>query len=215
MMQTIRIILFDDSQQIRESLELLFSSAPGFELSGSFPNATESLNQVEVYKPDVVLMDIDMPEVNGLDAVSVLHQSFPKIPVIMLTVFDDEERVFRALSNGAMGYLLKNISPTKLLEAISEVYHGGAPMTPSIARKVMLHFQKTAASKVATEDYHLALREREVLTLLTEGLSYKMIASRMNISMETVKTYMKRIYEKLHVTCMTEAVAKAIHQRLV
>lgn len=176
-----------------------------------FPDATDVLARVAACKPDVVLMDIDMPGMNGIDAVRELHARHPELPVMMLTVFADEDRVYASLQAGAVGYLLKNDEPTALIDAITEVHHGGAPMTPSIARKVLRQFQQQAASAgTPSEDHGLSAREKEVLQGLVDGLSYKMIADRLGITYETVRTYIKRIYEKLQVHNNTEAVAKTL-----
>lgn len=208
---TINVALFDDSKVIRDSLGLLLSTTSGIRLCGCFPNAERIVERVDASKPDVVLMDIDMPGVNGIEAVHLLRAERPEIPVIMLTVFADEERVFAALRAGAMGYLLKNTDPNELLEAIAVVRQGGAPMTPSIARKVMLHFQRLPRTPEALmEDPGLSPREMEVLQELVAGLSYKMIADKLNISFETVRSHVKHIYEKLHVHNTAEAVAKTL-----
>ncbi len=213
-MNTIRVVIFDDSNSIREAISLLLDSNEEFVLGGSYAVATHCIEVLEVDPPDVVLMDIDMPEVTGIQAVQQIHSHFPAIPIIMLTVFDHQDKVFESLCAGAVGYLLKNTPPARLLEAIREVYEGGAPMTPSIARKVMLHFQRNETI-TASEDYHLSPREKEVLTHLVNGLSYKMVAAQMGITYETVRTHSKKIYDKLHVSSMTEAVVKTINQRLL
>jgi len=209
----IKIILFDDSKHIRESLSLLFSTDSRFELAGAYESTDRAEELIGISKPDVVLMDIDMPGRNGIVSVGEIRQSYPQLPVIMLTVFDDADRVFESLRNGAMGYLLKSSSPGKLLDALIEVSEGGAPMTPSIARKVMLHLQGEVPSK--TIDYQLTAREKEVLTLLVEGNSYKMIADQLGIGFETVRSHIKKIYEKLHVQSMTEAVSKTLREKLL
>ncbi len=213
-MNTIRVTIFDDSSSIREAISLLIDSSPGYSLAGSYADATHCIEVLEADPADVVLMDIDMPEVTGIQAVQQIHAHFPAIPIIMLTVFDHQDKVFESLCAGAVGYLLKNTPPARLLEAIREVYEGGAPMTPSIARKVMLHFQRNETI-TASEDYHLSPREKEVLTHLVNGLSYKMVAAQMGITYETVRTHSKKIYDKLHVSSMTEAVVKTINQRLL
>lgn len=211
-MNKYKVVLFDDSKRIRESIKMLLDSSNDFELQKAYADASDAPEQLKVWKPDLVLMDIDMPGINGMDAVLRIRNADLHMPVIMLTVFDDAERVFQSLRNGAMGYLLKNTPPDKFLDALREVMEGGAPMTPSIARKVMFHFQ---SEQQQTTDYNLSDREKEVLKLLVEGKSYKMIAADLNIGFETVRTYIKRIYDKLHVQSMTEAVAKSIKERLV
>ncbi|MCB0757026.1 MAG: response regulator transcription factor [Flavobacteriales bacterium] len=211
MADIIRVALFDDSKVIRDSLGTLLSTTPGIGLCGCYPNAEQLLERIATCKPDVVLMDIDMPGINGIEAMRLLHAQDPKLPVIMLTVFADEDRVFAALCAGAMGYLLKNTDPNELLDAIAEVRQGGAPMTPSIARKVMLHFQRLPAPPTApVEDPGLSPREMEVLQELVAGLSYKMIADKLSISFETVRSHVKNVYVKLHVHNCAEAIAKTL-----
>jgi DNA-binding NarL/FixJ family response regulator len=213
-MNTIHVALFDDNKGIRDSLGTLLSTTAGIGLCGCFPDAMNVLAKVAACKPDVVLMDINMPGVNGIEAVRVLHVQRPELPIMMLTVFADEDRVYDSLRAGAVGYLLKNNDPAAILEAIAEVYAGGAPMTPSIARKVMLHFQGLAAP-ARVEDFGLSTREKDVLHGLVDGLSYKMTADRLEISIETVKSHIKRVYEKLHVHNSAEAVAKTLKGRLL
>ncbi len=207
----IHVALFDDSKVIRDSLGVLLSTTPGIGMCGSFPNAERVVERIDDCKPDVVLMDIDMPGIDGIEAVRLIRVKHPQLPVIMLTVFADEERVYAALCAGAMGYLLKNTDPNELLDAIVEVKQGGAPMTPSIARKVMLHFQRLPSKpSVPVDDPGLSPRETEVLQELVEGLSYKMIAEKLGISFETVRSHIKHVYEKLHVHNNAEAVAKTL-----
>lgn len=209
----IKIIIFDDNKHIRESLSMLLVTDSRFDLIGAYTNAEDAERIIAAFHPDVILMDIDMPGKNGIDAVSDIHKAFPNLPVIMLTVFEDEERVFRSLRNGALGYILKSTEPEKLLHAVTEVMAGGAPMSPSIARKVMTHLQKEASPQKT--DYALTQREKDVLALLVEGNSYKMIADRLEIGFETVRTHIKKIYEKLHVQTMTEAVSKTLREKLL
>jgi DNA-binding NarL/FixJ family response regulator len=213
-MENTRIAIFDDNKRFRESLALLFETNPGFDLVGSFPDVLNVVENVDEVVPDVVLMDIDMPSVNGINAVKKIREKFPKMPVIMLTSFDEDDKVFQSICAGAMGYLLKNTQPANLIEAVKEVREGGAPMTPSIARKVMLHFQQQNRPN-PSDDYNLSEREKEVLALLVKGLSLKMIADQIFVSRETVKTHIKNIYSKLHVNCAAEAVAKTLQQKLL
>jgi DNA-binding NarL/FixJ family response regulator len=158
-------------------------------------------------------MDIDMPGMSGIDGVKLIRQNFPTVHVLMQTVFENDEKVFSAIKAGASGYILKSAESATLLEAIREVYIGGAPMSPSIAKKVLKHFQSDPTVP-AREDYKLTQRENEVLEYLVKGYSYKMIADKMSITYATVRAHMTKIYEKLHVSSMTEAVAKAINQKL-
>jgi len=158
-------------------------------------------------------MDINMPGTNGLQGLSIIRGYNPDINVLMLTVFDDNEKIFQAICNGASGYLLKKTAPSKIIEAIQEVYNGGAPITSTIAKKILQMFPKTPAR--SSEADKLSAREQEILQLLMKGYSYKMIAPELKITLETVRTHIKRIYEKLHVASLTEVVAKAINQRIV
>jgi len=166
---SIKIIVFDDNKHIRESLSLLLVTDPRFNLAGAYNDAEDAERLISAISPDVVLMDIDMPGKNGIDAVGDIHKVFPTLPIIMLTVFEDEDRVFRSLRNGALGYILKSTAPERLLDAITEVMQGGAPMSPSIARKVMSHLQAEASPQKI--DYSLTQREKDVLALLVEGNS--------------------------------------------
>lgn len=212
-MSDIRVSIFEDHKAVRQVLEELINSSKGFVLTGSFPNASQVIRKLETNLPDVVLMDIQMPGVSGIDAVSTIKQHFPSIQVIVQTVFDDTDRVFAAIRAGASGYVLKKESPEKFLEYITEAYHGGAPLTGTIALKVLDSFRTQAPKQ--TEEYHLSSREQDILTRLVKGLSYKMIADECGITYDTVRFHIKNIYAKLHVSSMTEAVAKAINRKLV
>jgi len=192
---------------------MLLQDNADFTLAGSFSHCLDVIENIQDTKPDVVIMDIDMPGMNGIEGVKQIRKNFPALQILMLTVFDDDEKVFAAIKAGAGGYILKNAEPTRLLHAISEVYNGGAPMTPNIAKKVLQQFQTFLPNE--KEEYNLSPREKEVLRWLVDGLSYKMIAGKLNITYDTVRAHMKKIYEKLHVASMTEAVAKAINQNLL
>ena len=211
-MSGIKVIIFDDNNSLRDSVTMLLADTADFTLVGSYAHCLDVTENIKDTKPDVVIMDIDMPGMNGIEGVKLIRRNFPTVQILMLTVFDDDDKVFAAIKAGAAGYILKNAEPNNLLHAISEVYSGGAPMTPGIARKVLQQFQSILPEE--EKDYHLSLREKEVLGLLVEGLSYKMIAGKLNITYDTVRAHMKKIYEKLHVASMTEAVAKAINQKL-
>lgn len=213
-MDGINIILFDDNDSLRDSVSMLLKDTPDFTLKGSYAHCLDVIKNIKETQPDVVLMDIDMPDMNGIEGVRLIRKNFPAVQILMLTVFEDEEKVFAAIKAGAGGYILKNAEPVKLLNAITEVYNGGAPMTPIIARKVLQQFQHLQPEEIK-EDYHLSGREKEVLSFLVAGLSYKMIADKMHITYDTVRAHMKKIYEKLHVASMTEAVAKAINTRIL
>ena len=214
---SLRIAIFDDNKNIRESIGLLLATVPQFEVVGSFCHVLDCIDDVQDSKPDIVLMDIEMPGMTGIEAVIKIKKDFPHIQVLMQTVFEDDDRVFDSICAGASGYILKNFLNTKLVDAINELQYGGSPMSPSIARKVLNKMQSVSSviKPEAAPDYHLTAREKEVLSCLVNGLSYKMIGGELNISYETVRSHVKKIYEKLHVASLTEVVAKAINQRIV
>src|SRR6476619_2640609 len=211
-MNGIKVIIFDDNDSLRDSITMLLKDTPDFILAGSYSHCLDVIENIQETKPDVVLMDIDMPGINGIEGVKLIRKNFPTVQILMLTVFDDDEKVFASIKAGAAGYILKNAEPNNLLQAISEVYNGGAPMTPGIAKKVLHQFQAILPEE--EKDYHFSIREKEVLGLLVDGLSYKMIAAQLSMTYDTIRTHMKKIYEKLHVASMTEAVAKAISQNI-
>jgi len=204
----IRTLLYEDNTDLRGALAALIGGTEGYELTGSFDNCMGVVAQVAALHPDVVLMDIDMPGMSGIEGVARLKEAHPKVEALMLTVFDDDERVFQAVCAGASGYLLKKTPPARILEAIREVTEGGAPMSPVIARKVLQLFPGKPAERDADLG-KLTTREMEVLKTLSRGFSYKMVAAELSISIETVRTYVKRIYEKLQVHSVSEAIAKA------
>ena len=209
----IKVLLYEDNPQLREGLTMLISGSDGFEVVAAFKNCNNVVEEVEAYRPDVILMDIDMPGINGIEGLKRLRENNREVKVLMLTVFDDNKNVFQAISNGANGYILKKTPPSKLLEYISEAQSGGAPMTASIATQVLKMFSSMNNEK--GEDYNLSDREKQVLQLLVEGYSYKMIAGEMFISIDTVRSHIKKIYEKLHVNSKSEAVAKAFKDKIV
>jgi len=214
-MKPIRITIFEDNKSRRESLSMLVLSDARFELAGSFPDCSHVIEDVERNNPDVVLMDIQMPNVNGIEGVRQIKSRFPEVKILMQTVFEDDEKVFSSLKYGATGYILKKTPPEKIIEAIKDIYDGGSPMTPSIASKVLKFFNQLHQPQVATEDFDLSEREKEILSLLVDGLSYKMIADKCIISIFTVNAHIRKIYEKLHVHSATEAVAKAAKHRIL
>lgn len=214
---SLRIAIFDDNKNIRESITLLLETEPGIEVVGSFSHVLDCIDDLKACRPDIVLMDIEMPGMTGIEAVRIVKKELPHIQVLMQTVFEDDDRVFDSICAGASGYILKNQLNTRLVESIQELQYGGSPMSPSIARKVLMRLQQNPSGNQAKEtyDYNLTPREKDVLGCIVEGLSYKMIADRLGISYETVRSHVKKIYEKLHVASLTEAVAKAINQRIV
>jgi len=206
------ILLFEDNDRLRESLCSLLTMASEFEVLGAFNNCLKAETHVMTYRPEVILMDIDMPGRDGIEAVKQIRSVDRQVQIIMLTVFDDNVHVFEALKAGANGYLLKKYISEKLTSSIKEVLEGGAPMSPSIARMIIGSMQQSDKQKA---DYRLTKREKEMLQLLAQGNSFKMIAAEANLSVETVRTHIKHIYEKLQVNSQTEAVIKAINEKLV
>jgi len=213
----VKVVIFEDRKSVREAISLLVEGTAGLELAGAYPDCSNLEDRIQHSQPDVVLMDIEMPGMNGVEAVKVIKREFPGITVVMQTVFEDDDKVFDAICSGASGYLLKDTPPSRLMESIKEAYEGGAPMSPSIAKKTLNLFQKflSPLSGNIHSDYHLSPREKEVLEWLVKGYSYKMIAASCTISFDTVRTHIRNIYHKLHVASMSEAVAKAIRERLV
>ncbi|HUC79918.1 MAG TPA: response regulator transcription factor [Flavisolibacter sp.] len=209
----IKVLLYEDNPQLREGLTMLISGSDGFEVVAAFKNCENVEAEVAAFEPDVVLMDIDMPVVNGIEGLKRVRLVNDKVKILMLTVFDDNQNVFQAISNGANGYILKKTPPARLLEYIAEAATGGAPMTASIATQVLKMFANMNTKQ--GEDYNLSDREKQVLQLLVDGYSYKMIASEMFIAIDTVRSHIKKIYEKLHVNSKSEAVAKAFKDRIV
>ena len=204
------VSIVEDNEQLRNTLARVLNRAEGFRCVSHYGSAEAALEGLPKDKPEVVLMDINLPGLNGVECVRKLKQVAPLIQIVMLTVYEDTDNIFNALAAGASGYLLKRTTTPELLDSIREVLRGGSPMTAHIARKVVLSFQKSAASVEATED--LSPREREVLDCLSQGFLYKEIAEKLGISYETVHTYIRRIYEKLQVRTRTEAVAKFLRR---
>ena len=210
----IKVAIFEDNKSLLESLKQLINGADGMTCAGAFPDANKLVHNIQLTNPDVVMMDINMPGISGIEAVKIIKEKFPNVYILMQTVFDDNDKIFAAICAGASGYMLKKTTPQKMLEAIRETYQGGAPMTPSVAVKVLQMFRlQTGVEK--NEFIDLSEREKEILSLLVKGNSYKAVASACFISIDTVSTHVRHIYEKLHVHSKSEAVAKAIFQKLV
>lgn len=208
----IRLIIYEDNEKLRKSLALLLSGMHDITLIDAYPNCTNVKEDIEDNLPDVVLMDIDMPGVNGIDGVRIIKETAPDTFVLMHTIFDDDEKIFLSLAAGADGYILKTSTPLELYNAIKDVSTGGSPMSPGVAKKVLESFRKSDNSE--RETIELSQREKEILLMLTKGYTYKRISSECSISIDTTRTHIKNIYTKLHVNCGTEAVAKAMRLKL-
>lgn len=210
----IKLAIVEDNTALRQSLEQLFTRTPNMKCVASLNNLLNVVTEFQKTEPDIVLMDIGLPSINGIEGVRTVKSNFENIQVIMFTVFEDDEKIFEAIRSGASGYLLKKIPPEEILEAIKELHEGGAPMSPSIARKVIQAFQVKPSTVL--EDHQLTAREKEILFALVDGLSYKKIAEKYFVSIHTVRSHISSIYEKLHVNSKSQAVAKVLqpHRRL-
>jgi DNA-binding NarL/FixJ family response regulator len=207
------LIIYEDNNNLRESLANFITFSSDFLLLGQFPNVENVEAQVRESKPDVILMDIDMPGISGIEAVKKIRSFNTQVNIIMLTVFDDNGHVYDAICAGASGYLLKKNISEKLTDAIHEVLNGGAPMSPTIAKMVIGHLQQLPQPE--ENKYELTAREKDILSSLSKGNSYKLIAIEFYISVDTVRTHIKNIYQKLQVHTQTEAVLKALNEKLV
>lgn len=210
----IRVVLFEDNKNLRESLALYLSGIEGIWFSGAFPNAKEAWPLIKKHKPDVVLMDIQMPHRSGIEAMKEIKDNAPQTKVLIQTVFEDDDKIFQSICSGASGYLIKSPDPEIYVQAIREVYSGGSHLSPSIARRVLEMFQHQFVKSEHTY-VELTQREKEILSCMVKGLSYKMIADTCGIAFSTVATHVNHIYEKLHVNSAPEAVVKALEWRLV
>jgi len=207
----VRIVIFEDNHNLRESLASLLDHHENFQVAGQYEDCMKVTEVIKEVSPDVVLMDIDMPGMSGIDGVIKIKEERPETAVIIYTVFEDDEKLFQCLCAGANGYLLKRTSPKKIVEAILEVLDGGAPMSPQVARKVLNTFHPpTSALR-----YSLTPRETEVLQFLMKGYGSKQIAATMFLSVETIRSYLKNVYRKLHVNCGKEAIVKALQERII
>lgn len=210
----IKVAIFDDHDDRREALKLLIGLQDDMVCIADFEDCTDLVSNLEAAVPDVVLMDIHMPGIDGIEGVRLLHKHYPATYIIMQTVFEDDEKVFNCLQAGAHGYILKKAPAEKLIEGIREVMDGGVPMTPIIARRVLQFFSHQTA-KADPEDFDLSKREIEILNCLVKGLSHKMIAAELFISVFTVKNHIKKIYNKLQVHSVSEAVSTALQKNIV
>jgi len=209
----IRVNIYEDQSEIRELLIETVRSSSDLLLVNAYPNAKEILENTRKDKPEVLLMDIQMPGISGIEAVQLVKRQYPQIQICMQTVFEDNEKIFAAICSGASGYILKDSSPEKYINAIIDTYQGGSPMTPSIARKVLTMFQNQNTK--VTDFAELTTGEKNVLELLVKGMSYKMIAADLGVSFPTVNFHLKNIYKKLHVNSATEAISKALLNNLI
>lgn len=207
-----KLIIFEDNARLRQSLELLLNDERTFRVVGSYPDCRNAVKKIEDTGAELAVMDIDMPGITGVEGVKQIKAVYPEVKVVMHTVFDDDTRIFDSLCNGADGYLLKNTPPLQLAQSLEEVMKGGAPMSPFVAQKV---FQFFRVKNQTNDEFHISNREKEILELLVKGNSYKMIADKSHISIDTVKKHLQNIYHKLHVNCGTEAVAKALYHKIV
>jgi DNA-binding NarL/FixJ family response regulator len=209
----VNVMLIEDQREVREGLAVLINGSPGFSCTASFRTMEEALGAIENRIPDVVLTDIGLPGMSGIEGIRLLKERYPNLPVVALTVYDDDEDIFDALCAGACGYLLKNVPPVRLLESLKEVVSGGAPMSPEIARRVVNLFREFRTPERAP--HGLTQQEAELLRLMVEGHSYKTAAADLGISVSTVSFHLQNIYGKLQVHSKSEAVAKALRNRIV
>jgi DNA-binding NarL/FixJ family response regulator len=214
MNKDIRVAIFDDNKSLRSGLYQLINGSPGFICAGVFEDCLNLLKDVENTKPDVVLMDIQMPGVNGIEAVRILRERYPELKILMQTIFEDSEKIFQSILAGASGYILKNTSPARFLDYIKETFEGGAPMSPSVATKV-LKIVAQQSPPLKADPFNLSNREKEVLSCLVKGMSYKLIAEACFISIDTVRGHIRNIYDKLHVHSKSEAVATALKRNII
>jgi DNA-binding NarL/FixJ family response regulator len=208
-----KILIFEDNENYRNSLSDIINLSEDLEVCGTYGDCRMIKEVVSLHKPDLVILDIDMPHVDGLQGLYILKQNFPEVKAIMLTIFEENDKLFNAICLGAEGYLLKHTKPEKIIESVFDTLDGGSPMSPTIARKVLTVFKETGFS--VPFEYHLSKKELETLTLLVNGNSYKMIAVAQDVSINTIRTHIKSIYIKLSVNSVSEAVAKAIREQIV
>ncbi len=210
----IKVCVFEDNKHLRETLSLLLNAAPAFDCVGAFPNCDNLIQVLKSHFCDVVLMDIEMPGMNGIEATKIIKEHFTHTQILIQTAFQDDDYIFNAICAGASGYILKNTSPEGYLEAVKEVHQGGSPMTSGIARRVLALFKDNLQVQ-KIKDYQLTTQEKNVLQLLVNGKSYKMIANELQVSHNTVKSHITNIYAKLHVNSGTEAVALALREKII
>ncbi len=211
--EKLKVVIFEDNTHLRESLRLLVDSSAPFKCAGVYPDTKNVIINLEKDAPDLVIMDIQMPGMNGIDTTRLIKKHYPQVRVMILTVFEDDEKIFQSLCAGGSGYMLKTATPEQILQGLKDVYVSGATLSPAIAERMVNFFQQNITFD--TPDYNLTAKEKELLHHMVEGKSYKMISDAMKISLETVKYHIKNIYRKLHVNSSSEAVVKAIRQKIV
>ena len=209
----IRVVIIEDMREVREGLTMLINGTQGFHCAGSYRSMREALDRIGAQTPDIILTDIGLPGISGIEGTRILRERLPSVPILALTVYDNDEKIFAALCAGASGYLLKNTPPAKLLESLTEALNGGAPMSPEVARRVVKLFRKFHPPEQA--EYRLTPQEMQLLKLLVDGHHYKTAAQELGITASTVSFHLKNIYAKLQVHSKTEAVAKALREHLV
>jgi DNA-binding NarL/FixJ family response regulator len=210
----IKVAIFEDNNNLCKVLSELINDTPNLECVGAFPDCINIIKDIEQVEPDVVLMDIGMPYISGIEGVKMLTERFPGIKILMQTIFEDNEKIFQSIYAGASGYILKNTASDRIVDYITEVYNGGAPMSPSVATRVLKMVQPPSL-EVKKNTFNLTEREKKVLNCLVKGMSYKLTADYCVISINTVREHIRNIYEKLHVYSKSEAVAKAIKKNIV
>jgi len=210
---SIRVSIYEDNDPLRKSLSHLVMGTNTLEFCGAFPDCSQIIGNCDASKPDVIVMDIDMPGISGIEATEMVKRRFPEINILIFTVFEDRQKVFKALCAGATGYLLKKASAVQIIEAIIELHGGGSPMSGEVARMVLQFF--SAGPAAANNEYALSAREFDIIKCLVKGDSYKMIADDCAISIGTVRTHINSIYKKMHVNSKSEAVIKAMKERLI
>ncbi len=211
----IRVAVFEDNKHLRETFELLLNNTEGICCAGAYPDCDDIIALLEITPADIILMDIEMPGMNGIEATKLIKQHYPDINILIQTVFFDDDYIFNAICAGASGYILKSTTPEGYVQAIKEVAEGHSPITPGIASRVLELFRKNIIPPDNQNEYALTPQEKKILGLLVNGNSYKMISSELHITIETVKTHIKKIYGKLHVNSGTEAVAFALRKGIV
>lgn len=210
---TVRVAVVEDERELREGLRVLLDFTPDFVCVGGFGTMEEALRRIEAAEVDLILTDIGLPRMDGIEGTRILREKFAELPIVVLTVHGEDDKIFRALCAGANGYLLKDTPPARIIDALKEVLDGGAPMSPDVARRVVSLFRTFTPPMEA--DYHLTEQETRILKMLVDGHHYKTAAYELNISTSTVSFHLKNIYEKLQVHSKTEAVAKALREKLV